>query len=220
MATNLSDFLKKVRPKVPMCPTAIMQEELLKAIQEFCRRTDVLKRSFEYDVETSDVVAADNDSVEVDLSTLFASYRPIRVLQFKQDTLPYTPEYLVVGSDLADFSEHYDITETRYYNFSDDQKIKFFPFDIDDTVTLFLEVVFKPLDSVTSVDDFFYTEWLDVLVDGALWLLMDMDGQPWANKNESIKRRRFFNAGIGRASLNQNRIENERGREKRLSMDF
>lgn len=220
MATNLSEFLKSIRPAVPMCPATIMEKGLIKAIQEFCRRTQILKRSFEVDVETTDVTAADNDAADLDLSTLFPDYRPIRVLQIKQDNTPYTPEHLVVETDLADFARHYDITTKKYYNFSGEQTIKIFPFDIDDTVTLFLEVVFKPLDAATSVDDFFYMEWLDVLVDGALWYLMDMDKQPWTNKPEAAKRRRFFNAGIGRASLSGQRIENERGRAVRLAMDF
>jgi len=73
-------------------------------------------------------------------------------------------------SDEQDFNDYYYLADSFWltYEPTDD-------FDLDVLVGL------RPVSTVTEVDDFYYNDWLDTIVDGVVYKLASMNKKDWSD---------------------------------------
>ena len=174
MATNISEWVQHISARVPLCPDPVIEQEVLFTCQDFCQRTllwDENKLDPINIVATTHTYAlssTDGDICAVDL---------VRV-----DSVPITP---VSVNELNKRGVTWrDLTSSRPAEYivgmKDEIRLVYIP---TENITAGLEVwvCLKPLKTATSVEDFLYRDYRDVIKDGASGRLLEIPGQPWSD---------------------------------------
>jgi hypothetical protein len=179
MATNITLFSNRVAPDVMGCPRTLIDSIVVDTIINFCKETQIIEKGFEHDVVTADIIAADNDSVNVDLSTLFANLRPVLLTEFKINGSPWDAQEIKIMNDMDDLSE-ISIQGTKFFTYPDRTHIKFYGIDAEDQ-TFWIKQVYVPLDTITTIDDFIYDDFHKAIEAGAKAEIMAMPKKDWSN---------------------------------------
>lgn len=189
MATNITEFSNRCAPDLPGCPIALINQKVVDALVQFAKDTHRFEYEFEYEVEDTDVDSTDNYSATLDLSTItgdpFANKRPIAVNEFRIDTAKFKVEYRDLATNLTNL-DIYRYGSVRYFSFPSDTEIKICPLEEEDQ-TLFLKVAFQPLLTITSIDDFIFSDYHEAIEAYAKYVLMDQKNKPWSNHQQAIQ---------------------------------
>jgi len=180
--TNISSFRGGVLSEVIGCPPLIVDQAVVDAIIQLCRDASLFVKSFEHDVDASaDVDTTDNDSITIDLSTYVSdTLRPITVKELKIDGAKWETTEKELENDVADISL-YGITSTKFFNFPTIGTIKIYPMDTTDDVAVYLDMVWVPLRTMTSIDDFIFDNHREAVEARAKWNLMNQPEKKWTN---------------------------------------
>jgi hypothetical protein len=125
VATNLTEISRRVAPDVMGCPNVLVDEAVLRTLVKFCEETQILEKAFEHDVLATDVVAADNDSVSVNLATYLTDGRPILLTEFRIDGVAWDAQEIKLLNDQDDLDE-IAISGTKFFTWPDTTHIKFY----------------------------------------------------------------------------------------------
>ena len=202
MATALSQFSKIVAPEVPGCPSFLIEEKIVEAAQQFCIDTQWLKKGIEVEaIDYTTIDAADNDSIEIDLTSYVTGITPVSFTQFQIDGGNWNLEHRELENDNSNLDQ---ITKTgvKFYTLPDQDTIKLFPFtDQAEDFDVFIEIVFKPKDGVTTLDDVFYDDHRRAICAHAAASLQRMKGKAWSDPDYATQNARTYQAKMGAAKI-------------------
>lgn len=187
-----SDLTPRVKPSVRGCPENIIEEALRFAAIDFCRRTEVLKKYFEIDVQRG---------VSDYYLELEACANPIRIHSVTlDDRYEHRP----------DPANHWSwCGGCCGFRFSSESPthVRVDPITGDDRErALKVTLVVAPTPDSCTLDDFLYTQWAEAITYGARARLHGMLGSAalpnrWYSPNEERKFQRAFDAEMARAKL-------------------
>lgn len=194
---KLDDFLPHLLPELPGCPDALVKQQLLFGIIEFCTETHawneiqdpitILDRQNEIDVETP------RDARIVAVKDVWASNRKLRPVTMDQ-LFERIPNWQTAES-----------TEPVYYNASVDYRtIRIFPSPIGQAGqrnTLTMRVAYAPTMSATTFPDELGIKYWDHLQAGAKSRLMMVPGKSWTNLQMAAVYKQQFEDGILKAKI-------------------
>jgi hypothetical protein len=207
MATNITVLSNRVQPDIIGCPRVVVDNAVIDAIIKLCKDTHIIEQAFEHDVVSSDITAADNDSVNVDIVAdggVSATLRPIVVTEFRIDGSIWETEYIELLNDLDDLSE-IESVDTKLFTYPDRTHIKFFGIDAEDQ-RFYIKQAYAPLTSITTIDDYIYDRYHKAIEARAKWELMSMPGKDWSNAAMAE-----YNAGIYRDGVAEAKIVRSSG---------
>lgn len=199
MATNLSEISRRVAPDVMGCPRVLIDEAVLRTIIKFCEETHILEKAFEHDVLSTDIVAADNDSVSVNLATYITDGRPILLTEFKIDGAAWDAQEIKLLNDQDDLDE-ISISGSKFFTWPDTTHIKFYGIEAEDQV-FYIKQVFVPLDTATTIDDDLYYRFRETFEAGARARLMFMPRKDWTDPATAGKYLSEYNDGVALAKI-------------------
>lgn len=208
MATNISEISRRVAPDVMGCPNVLIDEAVLRTLIKFCEETHVLEKAFEHDVLSTDIVAADNDSVNVNLATYITDGRPILLTEFRIDGAKWDAQEIKLLNDQDDLDE-ISISGTKFFTWPDTTHIKFYGIEAEDQ-RFYIKQIFVPLDTATTMDDDLYYRFRDTIAAGARARLMSMPRKDWTDLITAAKNLSEYNDGVAMA-----RIKKDHGMTRR-----
>ncbi len=189
MSTNITEFSYRVAPEVQGCPLALINLKVIDAIIQFCKDTHVLKYGFEYDILSTDVDTADNNAVILDLSTItgdpYANKRPHSIIEFRIDTAPFKVQHAEMSTNITNI-DNIRYSSQRFFNFPSSTTIKIFPLEAQ-AATLYLEVAFKPIKGITSIEDFMFEDHNEPIEALTKYTLLDQKKKPWSNHKQALE---------------------------------
>jgi hypothetical protein len=198
MATSITTISNRVQPDVIGCPKSVVDNAVIDAIIKFCEETHIIEQAFEHDVVAGDIVAADNDSVNVLLTTyVSATLRPVVITEFRIDGVVWETAYLELLNDLDDLDELY-ISNSKYFNYPDRTHIKFFGIEAEDQ-RFYIKQAYAPLTTITTIDDYIYDRYHKAIEARAKWELMSMPGKDWSNGELALYNLRLYRDGVAEA---------------------
>jgi len=179
MTTLISEFKNLVAPDVLTCPDPLVNREVISVLLDFCKKTNILQRDFELEIDEDDIDADLQDSIDFDISEYSNDLRPVRILELMIDGNKYVPH-----------SRNMRTTHTEFTSSTDD-RLKFFWIPNDHTLRVFnlssnmsniwFNISVKPLRTATSVDDFLFEDWSEAIVAGAKWKILAQPGKEWTD---------------------------------------
>lgn len=178
MAVALSVLVNDVLPEVLGCPYPLIETRVKDVLADFCEGTDAYNSGFRKNVLATDPTTP-NRQITVAVPAAFAEWKPSDILGLRIDGVPYDTKRRVIIDDLTNIA---DIEENRvkFWYPATAASIIMYPFNAV-AVQVYLQVAFKPLTTVTSVEDTFYQEWRDAIASGVKARLMVMPRKPWTN---------------------------------------
>lgn len=197
---TLDDFKEHVMIDVFPCPEPVAERAIRNTLIEFCEKTHILTREFTVTLSNeASINTSLTDSIDIELSDYVENERPVSVLGFNKDGVPYVPEFRNITGDIPD-SVWEDIhSDNRiYFNFPDNYILRVFDMESTD-VYLHVVLAVKPLRSAESVDDILYEDWLDAIVAGVKFRLLAMPNKEWTDKKGSNVYYTEWRRGISRA---------------------
>ena len=203
MATNISEFSKRVQPEVMGCPRVMVDRAVIDAAIMFCEDTLVLERAFEHDVVIADVDTADNNAVTVDISDYSITEKPLSIVEFRIDGGKWEVSHLELQNDLDDISE-IAIIDTKFFSFPSDTDIKFLDIEARDQ-RFFIKLAVCPLITMATIDDFVFRRWHSAIEAYAKYLLMKMPEKEWTNYELARFNLSIYNDGMARAKIVKDR---------------
>jgi hypothetical protein len=201
VATNLTEISRRVAPDVMGCPNVLVDEAVLRTLVKFCEETQILEKAFEHDVLATDVVAADNDSVSVNLATYLTDGRPILLTEFRIDGVAWDAQEIKLLNDQDDLDE-IAISGTKFFTWPDTTHIKFYGIEAE-AQRFYIKQIFVPLDTATTVDDDIYYRYRDAIAAGARALLMFMPKKDWTDPVMATRYLADYNDGVAGAKIKQ-----------------
>lgn len=198
MSTAITVLSNRVQPDVIGCPRPVVDNAIIDAIIKFYEETHIIEQAFEHDVLEADIVAADNDSVNVLLTTyVSATLRPIVITEFRIDGVLYETAYLELLNDLDDLDEIH-IVGSKYFNYPDRTHIKFLGIEAEDQ-RFYIKQAYAPLTTITTMDDIIYDRYHKAIEARAKWELMSMPSKDWSNGELALYNDRLYRDGIAEA---------------------
>jgi hypothetical protein len=202
---NISEFKNLVAPDVLPCPDPIVNRETLTCILDFCKKTNILQRDFQIDIEDDEIDTDQQDSLEFDISEYANDLRPVSLLELMVDANGYVP----VARNIRNTSQ--------YFSGANDGRVKYFWIPNNHSIRIFdmkasnskvwMNISVKPLRNATTVDEELFEDWSEAIVAGAKSQLMAQPGKDWTDESMSEYYRRVY-----RKYLSQAKAYIERGR--------
>jgi hypothetical protein len=202
MATAISSFTRHILPDVPGCPSFVIEEKVVEALQQFCKDTKILNKGIEVeDIDYSTVDSTDNDSIDVDLSSYVTGIAPVSISEFQIDGAPYDLEKMELVNDNSNL-ENILKDGVKFFTIPDEDTITIFPFT-DQAVNfdIYLRIVFKPKDGITTIDDFFYDDYREAICAHAKSEIQRMKDKAWTNLDHATINAKTYSAKMGEAKI-------------------
>jgi hypothetical protein len=177
MSTAISVLVNDVLPDVIGCPFPLIETKVKETLEDLAG-TGIINSGFKHDVLASDPTTP-NDQITIATPAAFVQYEPLDVFSLRIDGIPYDTVRRVITDDLDDISSIVE-SRTKLWYPATAASIIMFPFDAT-AVQLYLQVAFKPLTTITSIEDVFYQEWHQVIAAGTKARLMLMPKKAWSN---------------------------------------
>ena len=196
-----SDFYPEIRPHVYGCPTPTIDREIRNTCIEFFRSTS----AYRHQLTDINLVAKQG---------LYTITTPAKT------TMERVVEGYVKDDATADHRQIFPITidelKDKYSNWRSQEghpnhwvhdlnnlSILLFPIPIDAvTAGLRLWINLTPAqDAATGIEDYLYERYQDILASGTLARLMAAPNKRWSNPQEGDRRRRLYNAGKTRSTI-------------------
>ncbi len=182
---SIADFMRKVRPLVKNCPTAIIRDAVRDSAIEFCDFTYTWRVELDAERVRDGVSDYDIDAPSSGrlVHVLYVSHSDIRVLPTTERTLDTEEDgWRTSESDIA-----------SYYYMPDKKTIRI---ALTPTTTaakaLYIIATFKPTIDSSELANNLYDDHLEAISHGALMRLQGMDGESWANPAASENRKLLF----------------------------
>jgi len=205
MATAFTEFKKYIAPDVLPCPDPIVERELISTIIDFCKRTHVITRDWNVDISESTITTTTQDSMDIDLTDLYTSYRPVAVARLNIDGVEYEPQYKEIVNTLDAFDNDIKIEGVKFFWFKDDDTIRIYDMD-DSDENLYIRIIVKPIRAITTVaDEFIYEDHIETIAAGVRYRILGMPGKPWTSPTGAKQAYIDWRRGISKARANRDR---------------
>lgn len=197
MAANLTDWGTEVNAHIPGVPEPTLQVAVRNAARIFCEKTHIWTQ----DLDRINVEGDTQDYPLSDPSNARVITVPKGGVKYKQDgedddqfiTLEAASE---LQNDYFNFGNWKFVdapTPRKYFVDNVNKQISLIPIPTDDSDEgLLVKVTLKPDDTCTTVPDFIYDDWKDVIRDGALGYLFGIKRASWYDPQEMTYRLGFF----------------------------
>lgn len=189
MAVALNQFARYVRTEANGCPEIVIQNAILQAGIDFCKRTTVVKETFF--LETEESVSSYDLTGLIEENTL-----PYEILSVKRDGIKLAP-----SNDYEFARDRLDTeTGTPNYYYLDGKSIVLGL--IPDSVES-LRVILKtiPSESAATLPDMLADYYMREIGAGALSILMMQKDKPWTDYALAKEKRQVFDDAINSANL-------------------
>lgn len=177
MSTAISVLINEVLPEVIGCPFPLIETKVKETLEDLAG-TGIINSGFKHDVLSS-APTTPNNQITIPTPAAFAQYQPLDILNLRVDGVPYDTTRKVITDNLNDVESVVD-GRTKFWYPATATSIIMYPFDAA-AVQLYLQVAFKPLTTVASIEDVFYQEWHRVIAAGTKARLMLMPKKAWSN---------------------------------------
>lgn len=186
--TNISEIKQLVKPDVLSCPDPIVNREVLTVLLDFCRKTNILQREFELEIDSGDIDTDIQDCIDFDISEHSRDLRPVTILEMMIDGVKYVPYKRNVRNTLTDWDQTstgagslvYNDRRFRYFWVPNNHTIRVFDMD-DEMSTIYFKMSVKPLRDATTIDTDIFEDWSEALVAGAKYRILKMPGKVWTD---------------------------------------
>jgi len=204
MTTAISQFRGGVLSEVIGCPPFIVDQAVVDSIIQLCNDASLFAKSFEHSVDASaDVDTTDNDSITITLADYVSStLRPIRVKELKIDGSIWETTEKHLENDVEDLGL-YELTNTKFFNFPATTTIKIYPMETTDDVTVYLDMLWVPLRSMTTIDDFVFDDYREAVEARAKWYLMNQPQKKWTDFNLAAAKLAEYSRKMEEAKINK-----------------
>lgn len=210
MAVTIASIANKIASDASGSLNKQRQEAVIEAIREFAKRSDYFRATEEQSFESTDVLAYENDCLQMLMQSQGKGLSLWRLesvfvdgikkkISLKDDIL----------TEITDFDAIYG-TGTVFYK-TEDPWVKLFPFPsatafstTTGAINIVATGVFLPSNDITEVDDAFYDRWGKSIESGAKAELMMMVGKPWTNPQMAGVHAKIFDAAINSAIRKRN----------------
>jgi hypothetical protein len=204
--TNISEIKQLVLPDVLSCPDPIVQREVLTVILDFCKKTNILQREFELEVDSDDIDEDIQDCIDFDISAYAHDLRPVSILSMIIDTAVYIPFKRNIRNTITNFGAtetpvgSYSSDDTRFKNYwvPNSHTIRVFNMDAGMT-NIYFNMSAKPLRSATTIDSALFEDWSEALVSGAKYRILAMPGKDWSDAQAAIDYKRDYRKYLSQA---------------------
>lgn len=197
MATNVSEFKNLIAVDVLPCPDPIVNREVMSVIIEFCRKTHILKRDFELDIDSSDINDERENSIDLDVSQFAQDLRPLFVIEFMIDGVRYDG----FRRNIRNTSTHFENTEStgiKYFWIPDDNHIRVFDMSSNDSV-IWMNTAFTYDRTATTVDNFLFDDWSEAIVCGTKFKILSMPGKEWSDARAAAHYEKMYKRYLSQA---------------------
>mgnify|MGYP001240423307 CR=1 FL=1 len=221
MTTSLSSFRKDVWRYAPEVPGVTVDDHVLKSVREFCDKTLVWRQ----DLASRISVVADTYeyAVTAPTGTDVIGLHRVMYKQAGEDDDQFGPLEPMTedGMDRTHQTGQWRYTEAKQpskFLYAIGGNIRLIPIPtVASASGLLITAYCKPLITATTVQDFFYTRYLDVIVKGAVYRLLDIPKKPWADIELSKMIEAEFNSMCGSASF-ENQYSGRTTRKTRIKL--
>ena len=200
--TAIADIRDEIRPLVPGAPIPTVDRAIRRAAVDFCTGSTAIR-------ETQSALTIVKDIAAIKAPT-------------PGDTVALEIHEAKLNGTLLDISSPKDVhfnvdvtssnTPTHIY-LQDDGDIVLSPAPADtDPVSLIVNMSYAPTRAATSIPTTIVDIYFEVLYQGALAFLLDMDQSAWAQLVKARNHLAMFNAGIRRARARANHEHTPRRR--------
>ena len=204
--TNISELKQLVKPDVLSCPDPIINREILSVLLDFCKKTNILQREFELDIDSGDIDTDIQNCIDFDISEYSRDLRPVTILEIMIDGVKYVPYKRNIRNTLTDFES---IDTGAGSIVSMDGRFKYFwvpnnhtirVFDMTSSMSkIYFKMSVKPLRTATTVDTDLFEDWSEALVAGAKFRILKMPGQVWTDGPSAGDYRREYRKYLSQA---------------------
>lgn len=191
MAT-LRDFYIHIAPSVQGCPVGLINNAIRSAAIEFCEKTNMWKYAF----PLQDITALDYEY----------SFTP------PTDAMISKPSYVEVSGYQVMPTNEEDLDNLQYlWRDATSKQPQLYYMDYNNNLLLvptpsetiddglYMEAVLKPTMTSTTLPDWMFDNWSEIIAHGALMRLHAMPGKVWADTQTVAMHRAKFRDGITRA---------------------
>lgn len=195
---TLDSFLPYVLPHALGASDPLVKQCLVRAAQEFCRRTLVIQEVFtvsqvaetgEYDVDLPP------QSQLLRLNAVMVGEREARLEPVVHATLPVALRGAAGGAE-----PQVGTPTTAYFKTATGTSFWLYPLPAEasaDTITV--RASYAPKLNATSLDDALQDDWLDAMTTGTLARLLATKGQPFSDPAASLMNKQMFEVEVSRA---------------------
>jgi hypothetical protein len=194
---NISEFKNLVAPDVLPCPDPIVNRETLTCILDFCKKTNILQRDFQIDIEDDEIDEDMQNSLEFDISEFANDLRPVSLLELMVDANGYVPVARNIRNTGSHFQGRND-ERVKYFWIPNNHSIRIFDMAASNS-KVWMNISVKPLRNATVVDEELFEDWSEAIVSGAKSQLMAQPGKDWTDEAMSEYYRRVYRKYISQA---------------------
>lgn len=191
--TAHTSFLDYVLPHVPGCTKAMALQEIKNTIIDFC--------------EKSLIIQVDHDPVTAVASIMDYDFEPpsnrlvVKVMRawYKGTELDGQSIDMVATPSVFNQNSGYivDSGDPRVFLQKDARSFSIYPIPKETAAnSLTLRVALKPTRSSTSIDDFIFEEYAEVIGNGAISRLCLSPGKPYSNPQIAMARNALYISGL------------------------
>lgn len=196
--TDITEFCNLVAVDVYPCPDPLIRREVISALIEFCDKSWVLSDTWNHVFVPANIDASLINSYDIDFTSVVTSaVKPAAIRALHIDGTPWPVKRKNILNALPDWDAIKEVA-VKYYNLPDSSTIRLFDMD-DSIVNILLRVAFKPLRSVTQVDDVLFDDWSEAIVARAKSTLLNMPSKEWTNPAAAALAERDWRRVLSRA---------------------
>ena len=194
---SLDLFLPFILPHVLGASEPLVKQCLVRAAQEFCRRTLVIQDVFtanqvaeagEYDVDLP------TQSQLLRLNAVMVGERAVALEPVVHATLPVALRGAAGGA-----TPQVGTPTTAYFKTATGTSFWLYPLPAEDSAnTITVRASYAPKLNATSLDDALYDDWLDAMSSGTLARLLATKGQPFSDPAASLMHKQMFEVEVSR----------------------
>jgi hypothetical protein len=184
MATEIIEIKKLVAPDVLLCPDPIINREVVSIILDFCKKSHILQREFEVELDTDDIDTELQNCIDINIEEYAEDLRIVSLLEIMVDANPYIPFRRNLLSTITNYDYIKD-ADYKYFWIPDNRNVRLF--DMLETDNLvWMKASFKPLRTAEEIDDRLFEDWSEALVAGAKWKILAMPNKAWTDIKTSL----------------------------------
>ena len=129
--------------------------------------------------------------------------RPLAIDQFQINGADYTVARKELSTDIT-YLDEIGNGSVKFFNFTSNTVIRMWPFE-EEAMTFFISAIFKPLSTITTIDDFIFDDHRRPVTALAIAILQEIPDKPWTNPVEARGNRLGYAEGMGDARVKVNR---------------
>jgi len=191
---DIADIYEYIAPEVMGCPEPLIERAVVKTARKLCNHSLIWD-------ETEEILpaVATIKTIKFDVAVENTEIASIDYVKYNGFPLTVTTEQEL--NELVPFWPDDTGEPTHYIPNINGKTARLYPVPTTtDADAITYKVTLRPAINATQLPSFMTTDFLEVLIDGALMILMRMSKEAWYNPAESERRRKELKKGIFRVN--------------------